>query len=37
VLIFDVWHPGLGEEERQALAYSIRILGLLHGILARIA
>ncbi len=37
VLIFDVWHPGLDAHEREALAYSIRILGLLHGVLARIA
>ncbi|GAA4866880.1 aspartyl/asparaginyl beta-hydroxylase domain-containing protein [Luteimonas vadosa] len=37
VLIFDAWHPGLGGEEREALAYSIRALDLMNGILARIA
>lgn len=34
VLIFDVWHPGLDEAERAALAYSIRALDATQRVLA---
>jgi hypothetical protein len=37
VLIFDVWHPGLVEDERSALAYSIRALGSAQKVLAGLA